>query len=277
MASILRSSGLEWAGASRPLEGRVAVVTGSTSGIGLAVADALAAQGALIVINGLGGEAEIRHLCHDLSERHQTPVRYDDADLSQAGAVMDLVDRSARAFGPVEILVNNAGIQHVGRIEELSSERWEAILGINLSAVFYATRSVLPDMRRRGWGRIVNMASAHGLVGSPFTSACVAAKHGVVGLTKVTALETAGGGITCNAVCSGYIVTPAVARMDRAQATHHGISEGEDTRRVLLGGQPDGRFATAEGIAGLVAFLCGPAAASITGASIRVDGGRTAL
>ncbi|MGU3661743.1 3-hydroxybutyrate dehydrogenase [Methylobacterium fujisawaense] len=275
MVSILRSSGLERAGASRPLEGRVAVVTGSTSGIGLAVADTLAAQGALIVINGLGGEAEIRRLCQDLSERHQTPVRYDDANLSQAGAVMDLVDRSARAFGPVEILVNNAGIQHVGRIEEFPPEQWEAVLGINLSAVFYATRSVLPDMRRRGWGRIVNMASAHGLVGSPFTSACVAAMHGVVGLTEVTALETAGDGITCNAVCSGYVVTPAVARKDRAQATDRGISEWEVARQGSLAGQPAGRFATAEGIAGLVSFLCRPAAASITGALIRVDGGRT--
>lgn len=275
MLRILQSAGLDRTGTTRPLDGRVAIVTGSTSGIGLAIANTLAEQGALIVINGLGDEAEITRLCHDLSERHQTSVRYDDADLSQPGAVMDLVDRSARALRPVEILVNNAGIQHVSPIE-FPPEKWDAILAINLSAVFYATRSVLPDMRRRGWGRIVNVASAHGLIGSPFKSAYVAAKHGVVGLTKVTALETAEVGITCNAVCPGYVWTPLVADQVHAQAAAHGISEEEVVRQVFLAEQPNKRFVTVEEIAGTVAFLCSPAAASITGASINVDGGWTA-
>lgn len=276
MVHILQSAGLDRAGTVRPLDGRVAIVTGATSGIGYAVADTLAEQGALIVINGLGEAGEVERLCRDLSERHQTPVRYDDADLSQAEAVMDLVDRSARAFGPVEILVNNAGIQHVGPIEEFPLEKWDAILSVNLSAVFHATRCVLPDMRRRGWGRIINVASAHGLIGSPFKSAYVAAKHGVVGLTKVTALETAEAGITCNAVCPGYVWTPLVAHQVRAQAAAHGLAEDEVVRKVLLAEQPNKRFATAEEIAGTVAFLCSPAAASITGTSISVDGGWTA-
>jgi 3-hydroxybutyrate dehydrogenase len=276
MVHILQSAGLDRAGTVRPLDGRVAIVTGATSGIGYAVADTLAEQGALIVINGLGEAGEVERLCRDLSERHQTPVRYDDADLLQAEAVMDLVDRSARAFGPVEILVNNAGIQHVGPIEEFPLEKWDAILSVNLSAVFHATRCVLPDMRRRGWGRIINVASAHGLIGSPFKSAYVAAKHGVVGLTKVTALETAEAGITCNAVCPGYVWTPLVAHQVRAQAAAHGLAEDEVVRKLLLAEQPNKRFATAEEIAGTVAFLCSPAAASITGTSISVDGGWTA-
>ncbi|MHB2210945.1 3-hydroxybutyrate dehydrogenase [Methylobacterium sp. CM6257] len=276
MVHILQSAGLDRAGTVRPLDGRVAIVTGATSGIGYVVADTLAEQGALIVINGLGEAGEVERLCRDLSERHQTPVRYDDADLSQAEAVMDLVDRSARAFGPVEILVNNAGIQHVGPIEEFPLEKWDAILSVNLSAVFHATRCVLPDMRRRGWGRIINVASAHGLIGSPFKSAYVAAKHGVVGLTKVTALETAEAGITCNAVCPGYVWTPLVAHQVRAQAAAHGLAEDEVVRKLLLAEQPNKRFATAEEIAGTVAFLCSPAAASITGTSISVDGGWTA-
>lgn len=276
MPNILRSGGLEQHGSSRPLEGRVAIVTGSTSGIGLAIADKLAAQGASTVINGFGDNDSIQQLCHELSHRHDTPVRYDDADLSHADAVMDLVDRTSRAFGQIEILVNNAGIQHVCPIEEFPTAKWDAILAINLSAVFHATRCVLPDMRLRGWGRIVNIASAHGLIGSPFKCAYVAAKHGVVGLTKVTALETAEAGITCNAICPGYVWTPLVEQQVRAQAKVHGISEDEVVRTVLLAEQPNKRFATVDEIAGTVAFLCSPAASSITGAALSIDGGWTA-
>ncbi|WP_407529977.1 3-hydroxybutyrate dehydrogenase [Methylobacterium oryzisoli] len=276
MVRFLQSAGLDRTGPARPLDGRVAIVTGSTSGIGLAVADTLAGQGAAIVLNGLCDAGEAERLCRALTDRHRTPVRYDDADLSRAGAVTDLVDRSVRAFGPVEILVNNAGIQHVGPIEDFPPEQWDAILAINLSAVFHATRRVLPDMRRRGWGRIINVASAHGLIGSPFKSAYVAAKHGVVGLTKVTALETAEAGITCNAVCPGYVLTPLVEQQVRAQAAAHGISEDEVVRTVLLAEQPTKRFATVEEVAETIAFLCGPAAASITGAAISIDGGWTA-
>jgi 3-hydroxybutyrate dehydrogenase len=275
-ATIIHTAGLGRSDAPRPLEGRVAIVTGSTSGIGLGIATALAAEGASIVINGFGDPAEIENLCHVLGARYEVPTRYDGADLGRANAVVDLVDRSVRAFGPVDILVNNAGIQHVAPIEEFPPEKWDAILAINLSATFHATRAVLPEMKQRRWGRIVNIASAHGLIGSPFKSAYVAAKHGVVGLTKVTALETAEFGITCNAVCPGYVWTPLVEKQVAAQAAAHGIPPEEVTRKVLLAEQPNKRFATVEEIAGTVAFLCGAAAASMTGAALAVDGGWTA-
>jgi len=273
---IIHTAGLGRAGAPRPLEGRVAIVTGSTSGIGLAIAAALAAEGASIVINGFGDHIEIENLCHVLGARYDVPTRYDAADLSRPDAVVDMVDRSVRAFGPVDILVNNAGIQHVAPIEEFPPEKWDAILAINLSAVFHATRAVLPEMKQRRWGRIVNVASAHGLIGSPFKGAYVAAKHGVVGFTKVTALETAEFGITCNAVCPGYVWTPLVEKQVAAQAAAHGVPPEEVTRKVLLAEQPNKRFATVEEIAGTVSFLCGPSAASITGAALAVDGGWTA-
>ena len=187
-----------------------------------------------------------------------------------------MVEATIGAFGRLDILVNNAGIQHVAPIETFPPEKWDAILSINLSAAFHATRAALPGMRERGWGRIVNVASAHGLVASAFKSAYVAAKHGVVGLTKVAALETAEAGITCNAVCPGYVWTPLVEKQVEAQAVAHGISTDDVIRKVMLAEQPNRRFATVEEIAGVVAFLCGPAAASITGAAIPVDGGWTA-
>jgi 3-hydroxybutyrate dehydrogenase len=276
MTSIMTAAGLAATSDPRPLEGRVAVVTGSTSGIGLGVASALAAQGAMIVLNGFGGQAEIEQLCQVLGARHDVPVRYDDADMSSPVAIRDMVERVGRGFGPVDILVNNAGIQHVAPIEDFPPEKWDAILSINLSAAFHATRAVLPEMKRRGFGRIVNVASAHGLVASPFKSAYVAAKHGVVGLTKVVALEAAEHGVTCNAVCPGYVWTPLVEQQVEGQAKAHGISRDEVIRKVFLAEQPTRRFATVEEIAGTVVFLCSEAAGSITGVALPVDGGWTA-
>ncbi len=262
--------------AARPLEGRVAIVTGSTSGIGLGIARGLAARGAMIVLNGFGDPDEIARLCQSLAAEHDVSVAYDDADLSVAQATHDMVERTARAMGTVDILVNNAGIQHVEPIDTFPAEKWNAILAVNLSAVFHATQAVLPDMKRRGWGRIVNVASAHGLVASPFKGAYVAAKHGVVGFTKVTALEAAEAGVTCNAVCPGYVWTPLVERQVAAQAVAHGITEDQVIRTIMLAEQPTKRFVTVEEVAGTVAFLCSPEAASITGAAITVDGGWTA-
>jgi 3-hydroxybutyrate dehydrogenase len=276
MTSIMTSAGLARSADPRPFEGRVAVVTGSTSGIGLAIATELAANGATIVLNGFGDMAEIENLCQVLGARYDIPVRYDDADMSDPAAILDMVERVGRSFGPVDILVNNAGIQHVAPLEEFPPEKWDAILAINLSAAFHAIRAVLPEMKRRGFGRIVNIASAHGLIASPFKSAYVAAQHGVVGLTKVVALEAAEHGVTCNAVCPGYVWTPLVEQQVEGQAKAHGISRDEVIRKVFLAKQPTKRFATVEEIAGTVAFLCGPAAGSITGIALPVDGGWTA-
>ena len=262
--------------AGRPLDGRVAIVTGSTSGIGLAIATALAAQGAGIVINGLGDPAEIAERCRSLGDAHGVAVRYDAADMRDPAAVSAMVTRSAAELGSVDILVNNAGIQHVAPVAEFPPEKWDAILAINLSSAFHAIRAALPGMTGRGWGRIVNIASAHGLIGSPFKSAYVAAKHGVVGLTKVVALETAEHGVTCNAICPGYVFTPLVEAQIAAQAAAHGIPPEEVVRKVLLAEQPNKRFATVEEIAGIVCFLCGPHAVSITGTTIAADGGWTA-
>jgi 3-hydroxybutyrate dehydrogenase len=278
MITITASAGLApGAGAAaRELEGRVAIVTGSTSGIGLGIAEALAARGAAVALNGLGPEEEIAATRRRLSEAHDVPVRHDPADMASGEAVAALVERTRRAFGPVDILVNNAGIQHVAPLEEFPPERWDAIVSINLSAVFHATRAALGSMKERRWGRIVNIASAHGLVASPFKGAYVAAKHGVLGLTKVTALEAAESGVTCNAVCPGYVWTPLVAGQVAAQAIAHRLSEEEVVRRVFLAEQPTRRFASVEEIAATVAFLCSPGAASITGVALPVDGGWTA-
>ncbi|WP_304621874.1 3-hydroxybutyrate dehydrogenase [Roseomonas alba] len=260
----------------RELEGRVAIVTGSTSGIGLGVAEALAARGAAVVLNGFGDAAAVEDTTRRISDAHAVPVRYDGADMSDPAQIEALVERTRRAFGPTDILVNNAGIQHVAPIEEFPPEKWDAITAINLSAAFHATRAALGAMKERGWGRIVNVASAHGLIASPFKSAYVAAKHGVIGLTKVTALEAAEHGVTCNAVCPGYVWTPLVAGQVAAQARAHGLSEKEVIRTVFLAEQPTRRFATIEEIAATVAFLCSDGAASITGVALPVDGGWTA-
>ncbi len=276
MTTIMAAAGLARSEAPRPFDGRVAIVTGSTSGIGLGIAKALAGKGAMIVLNGLGHPDDVEALCHELRAANDVPVRYDEADMSDPAAIGGMVERVGRSFGPVDILVNNAGIQHVAPIEDFPPEKWDAILAINLSAVFHATRAVLGDMKRRSFGRIVNVASAHGLVASPFKSAYVAAKHGVLGFTKVTALEAAESGVTCNAVCPGYVWMPLVEKQVDDHARAHGISREEVIRKVFLADQPTKRFATVEQIAAAVSFLCRDEAASITGIALPVDGGWTA-
>ena len=261
---------------ARPLEGRAAIVTGSTSGIGLGIARALAAAGADVMLNGLGDPREVEALRSSLAEAHGTRVRYDAADMSRPEAITAMVDSAAAAFGNIDILVNNAGIQFVAPLESFPAEKWDQILAINLSAAFHASRLVLAGMKSRGWGRIVNMASAHGLVASPFKAAYVAAKHGLVGLTKVIALEAAESGVTCNAICPGYVWTPLVEKQIEDQAKSHGIPRERVIREVLLAQQPSKRFATVEELGTLAVFLCSEGAASITGTALPMDGGWTA-
>jgi 3-hydroxybutyrate dehydrogenase len=262
--------------ARRPLEGRVALVTGSTSGIGLGIAERLAADGAGVVLNGLGDPREIEMTKDRIAFDHGVPAAYSNADLSQASAVYDMIAFASDALGAVDILVNNAGIQHVAPIEDFPIAKWDAIIAINLSAAFHAIKASLPSMKARGWGRIVNIASAHGLVGSPFKSAYVAAKHGVVGLAKVVALEAAQSGVTCNTICPGYVWTPLVEKQIEDQARTHNIPREKVITDVLLKAQPNKRFAETSEIGALTAFLCSEGAASITGAAIPVDGAWTA-
>jgi 3-hydroxybutyrate dehydrogenase len=260
----------------RPLEGKIALVTGSTSGIGLGVAERLAAEGAGVLLNGFGDPQTVEKLKNALAFDHGVPVVYSGADLSDPEAIRRMMAIAAETLGEVDILVNNAGIQHVAAIEEFPIEKWDAILAINLSAAFHAIRLALPGMKRRGWGRIVNIASAHGLVGSPFKSAYVAAKHGVVGLSKVVALEAAQSGVTCNTICPGYVWTPLVEKQIEDQARTHGVPRDKVVSDILLKAQPNKRFAQTSEIGALVAFLCSDSAASISGAALPVDGGWTA-
>ena len=255
------------------LAGKLAVVTGSNSGIGLGVAEALAAAGADLVINSFTDRDEDHALAKDLSDRHGVEVRYVAADMSKAADCRALI----AAAGRCDILINNAGIQHVAPIDEFPQDKWDAILAINLSSAFHTTAAALPLMRKAGWGRVVNVASAHGLTASPFKSAYVVAKHGVVGLTKVTALETAGEGITCNAICPGYVLTPIVEAQIPDQMKTHKMSREDVIAKVMLSRQPSGQFATVEQIGGTAVFLCSDTAAQITGTTISVDGGWTAL
>jgi 3-hydroxybutyrate dehydrogenase len=260
----------------RALAGRTALVTGSTSGIGLGVATALAGQGAQIVLNGFGDAREIEMTRDRLAAENDVSVVYSDADLSKPQAIADMLAMARDALGPIDILVNNAGIQHVAPIDEFPPAKWDAIIAINLSSAFHAIRAVLPEMKMRGYGRIINVASAHGLVGSPFKSAHVAAKHGIVGLTKVVALEAAEAGVTCNAICPGYVWTPLVEKQIEDQARAHNIPREKVITDVLLKSQPNKRFAQVSEIGALAAFLCSDSGASITGASLPVDGGWTA-
>jgi 3-hydroxybutyrate dehydrogenase len=262
--------------AARPLAGKVAVVTGSTSGIGLGIARALATAGAAIVLNGLGPAEAIAETRDELKRGLGVDVLYSPADMASPEAIEGMVRTTLNEFGRLDILVNNAGIQHVSPIEAFPAQKWGAILAIDLSSAFHAIRHALPPMRRQGGGRIVNVASAHGLVASPFKSAYVAAKHGLVGLTKVVALETAEDKITCNAICPGYVWTPLVEAQIDGQARSHGIPREEVIRDVLLKQQPNKRFATVEEIGALTVFLAGDSAASITGTALPVDGGWTA-
>ena len=262
--------------ATRSLQGRVAIVTGSTSGIGLGIARALAAEGASIVLNGFGKPGDIEGAVDGLKYGFGVPVMHSAADMSDAGSIETMIASTLSAWGSVDILVNNAGIQHVAPLESFPPEKWNAILAINLSSAFHTTRLALPGMRANKFGRIINVASAHGLVASPFKSAYVAAKHGMVGLTKVTAIEAAEDGITCNAICPGYVWTPLVEAQIEDQAKSHGIPRESVIRDVLLKNQPNKRFATVEEMGALAVFLASDAAASISGAALPVDGGWTA-
>ncbi len=253
-----------------------AIVTGSTSGIGLAIADALAARGADIVLNGFGDPEEIEATRASMAEQHGVKVSYSCADMTKPSQIAAMVETAEAEMGSVDILVNNAGIQHVAPIEEFPLDKWDSIIAINMSSAFHASRAAIPGMKARGWGRIVNVASAHGLVASPFKSAYVTAKHGVVGLTKTIALETAQHGITCNAICPGYVKTPLVEAQIPDTAKTRGISEEEVVRDVMLAGQPTKKFVGLGELGGLAAFLCSDQAGSITGASLPVDGGWTA-
>ena len=260
----------------RPFAGKLALVTGSTSGIGLGIAEELASAGANIVLNGLGPQDEIEATRARLAEQHGVKVRFDGADMSRTDAIEAMVHASVEQFGAIDILVNNAGIQHVAPIEEFPPQKWDAILAINLTAAFHTIRHALPSMKRRGFGRIVNVASAHALVASPFKSAYVAAKHGIAGLTKTVALEVAEQNVTVNAVCPGYVLTPLVQKQIPDTAKARGISEDEVVRNVLLAAQPTRKFVTVEEVAALVHFLCSSHAASITGAVLPIEGGWTA-
>jgi 3-hydroxybutyrate dehydrogenase len=264
------------AATDRNLSGRTALVTGSTSGIGLGVARALAAHGADVILNGFGAAQDIERARGAIAHDFGVAADYSGADMSQPAAIAEMIGQIVARSGRLDIVVNNAGVQHVAPIVEFPPEKWDLILAINLSAAFHTTRLALPHMQAHGWGRIVNIASAHGLVASPFKSAYVAAKHGLVGLTKTVALEVAEQPITCNAICPGYVLTPLVEAQIDGQAKAHGISRDAVVRDVLLAQQPNKRFATVEELGELTAFLCGDHAASITGAALAVDGGWTA-
>lgn len=258
------------------LKGKVAIVTGSTSGIGLGIATAFAERGASVVLNGFGDAQAIEQTRQSLASAHGVDVLYDGADLSSGEAVRELVARTVRELGRLDIIVNNAGIQHTALIEDFPTEKWDAIIALNLSAVFHGTAAALPHMKKQGWGRIINIASAHGLVGSANKSAYVAAKHGVVGLTKVTALETAGQGITANAICPGWVRTPLVEKQITALAEKNGVDQDTAARDLLSEKQPSLQFTTPEQLGGTAVFLASDAAAQITGTTLAVDGGWTA-
>ena len=262
--------------AAQPLKDKVSLVTGSTSGIGLGIARALAAAGSAVVLNGFGKPEDIEAAQAGISADFGVPVLYSGADMSKPDAITEMFETVLGESGAVDVLVNNAGIQHVAPLEEFPVAKWDAILAINLSSAFHTTRLAIPGMVGKGWGRIINIASAHGLVGSAFKSAYVAAKHGMLGLTKVTALEVAEKGITCNAICPGYVYTPLVEAQIEDQAKAHGIPREEVIRNVLLAQQPNKRFATTVELGGIAVFLTSDAATSITGTTIAADGGWTA-
>jgi 3-hydroxybutyrate dehydrogenase len=258
------------------LKGKVAIVTGSTSGIGLGIATELAKAGADLVLNGFGDAGEIERIRSGIERDHGVRVVYDGADMSKGDAVRELIARTIEKFGRLDILVNNAGIQFTAPVDEFPAAKWDAILAINLSAAFHGIAAAVPQMKKQRWGRIVNIASAHGLVASTHKAAYVAAKHGMVGLTKVVGLETAGSGVTCNAVCPGWVRTPLVEKQISDIAAERGISQREAAEELLSEKQPSLDFASPEQLGGTVAFLCSGAADQITGTAISVDGGWTA-
>ncbi len=255
---------------------KTALITGSSSGIGLGIARALAGNGMDIVLNGIEPEDQIEPIRAELAKEFGVEVVYDRANLMDPAGVTELMTGAEARFGRVDVLVNNAGIQFVAPIEDFPDEKWQAILNLNLSAAFYAIKTVVPGMKARGWGRIINIASAHALVASPYKSAYVAAKHGLLGLTKTVALELAEHGVTVNAICPGYVWTPLVEKQIPETAKARGLTEEEVKRDVLLAAQPTKKFVTVEELGALAAFLTSEGAASITGAALPVDGGWTA-
>ncbi|MEC9369079.1 MAG: 3-hydroxybutyrate dehydrogenase [Pseudomonadota bacterium] len=257
------------------LKGKTAVVTGSTSGIGLGIAEALADAGANIVLNGIGSEKDNADPIGQVASR-KTGVLFHPADMMKPAEIADMIAKTEAKFGAVDILVNNAGIQFVSPVEEFPVEKWDAIIAINLSSAFHTIRASVPGMKKRGWGRIINTASAHSLVASPFKTAYVSAKHGIAGLTKTVALELAEQGITCNAISPAYVLTPLVEKQIPDTAKARGMTEEQVKRDVLLAAQPTKQFVTVEQVAQLALYLCSDAAAQITGANISIDGGWTA-
>lgn len=260
---------------THPLAGKSALVTGSTSGIGEGIARALATAGANVMLNGFGDAGKIATLREELTKLG-VKVGYSSADMSKPDEIAAMVAETGAMFGTVDILVNNAGIQHVAPVDEFPPDKWDAIIAINLSSAFHATRAALPGMKAKKWGRIINIASAHGLVASPYKSAYVAAKHGVVGFTKSLALEVAEMGITANSICPGYVLTPLVEKQIDDQAKAHGIPRENVIRDILLAPQPNKRFVKIEEVAAMAVFLTSEAAVAITGASFSIDGGWTA-
>ena len=255
------------------LKGKTAVVTGSNSGIGLGVARSLAAAGADVVLNSFTDRDEDHALAADIAEATGTNARYIKADMSKAEDCRMLVEKA----GACDILVNNAGIQHVAAIEEFPVEKWDAIIAINMNSAFHTTAAAVPMMRKAGWGRVINIASAHGLTASPYKSAYVAAKHGVVGMTKVVALETARDPITANAICPGYVLTPLVEAQIPDTAKEYNLTEEEAVEQIILARQPSKQFATVEQLGGMAVYLCSDSAAQVTGTTLSMDGGWTAL
>ncbi len=257
------------------MQNRNAVVTGSTSGIGLATVRDLAGRGCHVIVNGFGDRAEIDRTCAEIAERSGTRIVYSAADLSRPEEARALMAEAADLLGPIDILVNNAGVQHVAALHEFPDDKWDLLLAVNLSAAFHTIKAAVPAMRERGWGRIVNTASVLGMVGAPHKPAYVAAKHGIIGLTKSVSIEVAGHGITCNAVCPGTVLTPIIERQIAQQAQVTGLPEDQVLKAVFLEKMPIGRLIGPEEVAAAIAFLCSDAAASITGAVLPVDGGYT--
>ncbi len=258
------------------LKGKSAIITGSTSGIGRGIATMLAREGANVMLNGFGDSEEIEALRQELLVLSDAACLYSSADMTRSDEIKSMVDEAQTAFGAIDIVVNNAGIQFVSPIEEFPVDKWDAIIAINMNSAFHTIRHTLPGMKSRGWGRIINLASAHSLVASPYKSAYVAAKHGLVGMTKSAALECAEHGVTVNAISPGYVMTPLVANQIPATAKTRGISEEEVIQNVMLARQPTKKFITIEEVADTAKFLCSDGARSITGANISIDGGWTA-
>lgn len=255
---------------------KTALITGSTSGIGLGIAKKFAAKGMNIVLNGFGDAAAIEEMRSNISKEFGVEVRYSGADMSKVEEIENMIKTAESEFGAIDVLVNNAGIQHVSPVEDFPVDKWNAIIAINLSASFHTIRMALPKMKEKGWGRIINIASAHALVASPYKSAYVAAKHGIAGLTKTVALETATFGITMNAICPGYVWTPLVEKQVPDTAKARGISEEEVINNVMLHSQPTKKFVTIDQVASLASYLASDDAASITGSMVSIDGGWSA-